>query len=129
MLVPLFAMRPPDFAEALLIGFLLVLLTAGLFVRVKRNRGKMSEKDRRAGLGCLSILIGPFIGVFLAWLANSLGFVHPADVEYIYSVFATLGVFAGMIAGAAFSITGLFCPRDSTGKVVPAKPTGLTDEL
>jgi apolipoprotein N-acyltransferase len=129
VIVPLFAMPPPEVILFWPIGFLLVLLIAGLFVTATRTRGKRGEQDRRAGLGCMAIFCGPLVGAALAWLGNTLGNVHPADVKYTYTVLTFIGGIAGLFAGIAFGITGLLCRRDSSGKAVPAKPVDVTDEL
>jgi len=128
MIVPLFAMPPPGVLLVSAVGIWLVLLIAELFVTATRTRGKRSEQRRRAGLGILAILCGPLIGAFLAWLANILGNVHPADVGYSYTVFTVIGGIAGLIAGVVFAISGLLCPGDSSGKAVPAKPVDVIDE-
>jgi len=129
MIVPLFAMPPPEVLWVSAVGFMLVLLLVCLFVTATRARGKRSESDRRAGLGLLAIFCGPLIGAFLAWLANILGNVHPADVGYTYTVLTEIGGIAGLVAGVFFAITGLLCPRDSSGKAVSAKPVDVADEL
>lgn len=81
MLTPLFAMPPPEWLAILHVGFLFVFLIAMLAVTATRNRAKRSEQNRRVGLGVLAIFCGPFVGAFLAWLGNTLGGVHPADVR------------------------------------------------
>ena len=58
-----------------------------------------------------------------------LGDVHPADVGYTYVVFTVIGGIAGLLAGIAFGITGLLCPRDVSGKGLSARPANLMDEL
>jgi hypothetical protein len=66
MIVPVFAMAAPDFVNYLPFGFLFALVVAGIFVRITRNPGKLSEKDRRAGLGCFLCALGrsaPYIVV------------------------------------------------------------------
>jgi len=131
MIVPLFAMPPDEalFVQILLaIGLLLALLIAGLFVTATRTRGKRSEQDRRAGLGLMAILCGPLVGASLAWLVNTLGDVHPADVGFTYAKCTVIGGIAGVLAGVAFGITGLLCPRDSSGKAVPTKPEDVTSD-
>ena len=118
MLVPLFAMPGPYLLLALPIGFLLVLLIAGLFVSTTKTRGKRSERNRRAGFGLASIVCGPLVGASLAWMGNTLGNVHPADVGYTYGVCTVIGGIAGLLAGVAFAITGFFAPRDPTTEEV-----------
>ncbi len=128
-MVPLFAMPPSGVLKVSAVGCALVLLIAGLFVRATRTRGKRSEQKRRAGLGVLAIFCGPLVGAFLAWLANILGGVHPADVGDTYRQFTVIGGIAGLVAGIFFAMTGLLCLRDSSGKAVPAKPEHVADEL
>ena len=129
MVVPFFAMPPPQMLLVWPVGFLIVLLVATLFVTATRSHGKRSERNRRAELGLMAILCGPLVGAFLAWLGNTVGDVHPADVGYNYFVFTVIGGIAGFLAGIAFSITGLLCPRNLSGKGVPAKSVDATDEL
>ena len=125
MVVPLFGMPPPQMLLIWPVGFLFVLLIAGLFVTATRTRAKRSERDRRAGLGLIAILGGPLVGACLAWLTNTLGDVHPLDVRYTYVVFTVIGGIAGMLAGIVFGITGLLCQRDLSGKGVQG---GVTDD-
>ncbi len=119
MVVPLFAT-----------GFVLLLLIVGLFVTVTKSRGMRSEQERRAGLGLMAILGGPVVGASLAWLGDTLGDVHPADVRFNYVLLSSLGGVAGVMAGVAFAITGLFSPHDSGGQDLPDKPVAdVTDDL
>jgi hypothetical protein len=129
MVATLFAMPPPVVLLVWPIGFVLCLLIAGLFVNATRTRGKRREQDRRAGLGFMAILCGPPVGAILAWLCNTLGDVHPADVAHTYSLLIAIGSFAGFLAGLAFGITGLICPRDSSRSAVLAKKTSEVREL
>ena len=129
MVAPLFAMPPPVVLLVWPIGLLLVLLIAGLFVSATRTRGKRSERNRRASLGLAAISCGPFVGAALAWLSNSVGVVHPADVGYTYTVFAIIGAIAGLLAGVVFAITGIFAPRTSSGNAIPAKAMDFMDDL
>ena len=62
-------------------------------------------------------------------MGTTLGEVHPADLESTYAVLIVIGGIAGLFAGVAFGITGLFGPRDPSGKAVPAKPLDVADEL
>jgi hypothetical protein len=129
MVVPLFAMPPPLVILIWPTGFLLVLLIASRFVTATRTDGKRSEQNRRAALGLMAIFCGPLVGAFLAWLGNTLGDVHPADVGYTYCVFSVIGGIAGLLAGIAFGITALLSPRNLNGKSVPAKSLDDTGEL
>jgi hypothetical protein len=129
MIVPLFGLLPASYYRILIIGFLLVALLIGLFVRATRNRRAISEKDRRAGLGCLSVLFGPLVGLFLAWLANRLGAVYPSDVGHTYYVFGVIGGLAGLLAGVVFAVTGLFDAGNFKETPVLTKPVGIGDEL
>ena len=129
MVVPVFAMPPPSVLLVWPIGFLLVLLIAGLFVNATKIRGKRSEQNRRAGLGLAAILCGPLVGASLALSVNTLGGVHPADVGYNYTVFTVIGAIAGLLTGVAFGITGLLSIGDSSGEAVPSKSVDITDEV
>ena len=112
MVVPLFAMPPPEMLWVWPTGFLIVFAVAGLFVTATKTPWKRSEHERRAGLGVMAILCGPAIGASLAWLANILGNVLPADVKYTYVVLIIIGGIAGFLAGVFFGITALLCrPR------------------
>jgi hypothetical protein len=77
----------------------------------------------------MAILCGPLVGAFLAWSANTLGEVHPADVKYTYTVYIAIGAISGLFAGVAFGITGLTCPQDSGARADPAKPVVVPDDL
>jgi prolipoprotein diacylglyceryltransferase len=129
MVAPLFAMPPPYVLLFLPIGFLFVLLIAGLFLTATRARRKRGEQNRRAGLGLMAIICGPVVGASLAWVAITFGSVHPADVRYTYVVLTVIGGIAGFLGGIAFCITGLLVFRDSGKEAVAAKPVDVTDEL
>jgi hypothetical protein len=129
MVAPLFAMPPPYVLLFLPIGFLLVLLIAGLFLTATRARRKTTERNRRAGLGIMAIICGPVVGASLAWVDNTFGSVLPADVRYTYTVFTVIGGIAGLLGGIAFCITGLLVFRDSGKEAVAGKPIDITDEL
>jgi hypothetical protein len=124
MIVPLFAMPGFGAAVLLLMGFVLALLLASLFVTATKTR-----RNPRAVLGVVAILCGPLVGASLAWLANTLGHVYPADVGFTYSKFTVIGAIAGLLAGVAFGVTALHCRRDSGAKAVPAKLADVRDEL
>jgi hypothetical protein len=129
MVAPIFAMPPPYVLLFLPIGFLLVLLIAGLFLTATRTRRKRSEQHRRAALGLMSIICGPVAGASLAWVAITFGSVHPADVRYTYTVLTVIGGIAGLLGGIAFCITGLLVFRDSGKEAVAGKSMDVTDEL
>jgi hypothetical protein len=129
MVVPLFAMPPPQVLLIWPTGFLFVLLIAGFLVRTTRTRGKRGERARRAGLGLMAIFCGPLVGASLAWLVNTLGDVNPLDVTYNYVVFTVIGGIAGLLAGIVFGMTGLLCPRDPSGKGMQGKSSFVTDDL
>jgi hypothetical protein len=129
MVVRLFAIPPPYLLLVLPIGFVLVLLIAGVFLTATTIHGKQSEQDRRARRELVAIFCGPLVGPSLAFLANALGNVHPADVEDTCAVFTVIGGIAVLIGGVAFGSTGLLSPRSSDGKAVPSKPVDVTDEL
>ncbi len=80
-------------------------------------------------MGLLSILGGPRVGASLAWLNNALGGVHPGDVGYTYTFFSVIGGIAGLLAGVAFAITGLFCPRGSHEKAPTTRSVDILDVL
>ncbi len=91
MVIPVFASPAPEFVLVSSVGVLFVLLVTGLFVKATRTRRKKSEQNRRAGLGLMAIVCGPIVGASLAWVANVLGNVHPADVRYTFAVLTTTG--------------------------------------
>jgi hypothetical protein len=129
MVVSLFAMPPPDVLLSWPIGYLFIILLAGLFVTATRTRGKRSEQNRRVGLALMAILCGPLVGATVAWLGITLGDVVPADVRDIYVVLIFIGCIAGSLAAVAFGLTGLLGPRDSGRKTVTVKRVDLMDEL
>ena len=63
MVTPLFAMPPPQMLLVWPVGIALVFLFVRLFVgaTARKDRGKKTESDRRAGLGLTAILCGPLV--------------------------------------------------------------------
>jgi hypothetical protein len=118
-----FAMPPPQMLLVWPAGLIVVFLIVAHFVHATNSKGRVekNEKDRRAWLGLVAILCGPFVGAFLASLGVALGDVHPADVEYTYVVLTVIGGIAGLVAGLAFAVTYLDSAWSAVGKVAPAK--------
>ncbi len=128
MIVPRFAAPPPEVVLASQFGFLFVVVIVALFVKAMRTRG-ISKQNRRFGLGQIAILYGPVVGAFLAWAADALGHVRPADVGNTYAVFIVIGGVAGLIGGITFGMTSLLTPPHSEAKAGLTKPVGAMDEL
>jgi hypothetical protein len=129
MVVPLFAMPPPQMVFIWPIGLLLILMMVIFFVTATRTRRKRNEPHRRARLGLMGIVCGPPVGASLAWLVNRLDDVNPLDVRWNHGVFTVIGRIAGLLAGIAFCVGGLLCPQNLGGKGVPNKSMLVTDEL
>jgi hypothetical protein len=97
-------------------GFILVTVI-GVVLTSSRSRTKgVDDRDRTAGLGCLSMVFGPLVGLALASLACEFGDVHPMDVGYTFAVFTAIGTLAGLIGGAAFATAASFSGRESSPK-------------
>jgi hypothetical protein len=131
MVAPLFALPPPGMFEGQLIGFLLIILMIGTFVKLtaNRKRGTRAERNRRAGLGLLAMCCGPLAGAGLAALTVAISDVHSLDVAYPYYVFTIIGTLAGFVSGIAFAVTVLFSPQsDGPGKLATKSP-GPFDDL
>jgi hypothetical protein len=56
------------------------------------------------------------VGATLVWLRNALGYVHPADLAYEYTMFTVIGGIAGFLAAVVFGITGILAREKSVGK-------------
>ncbi len=129
MIAPLFAMPPPGYYIYLAIGLLVVFFIAAIFVTKTRVGDALGERNRRAMLGLAAILSGPLVGTSLAWIANALGNVYPADVKITYIGYTALGGIAGLMAGVVVGATGFFVPKDPRMKSKSGESIETTDDI
>jgi hypothetical protein len=120
----------------LVVGAAVVAIIYGL-VRIRSTRSRSvaarpyqvpeGAGDIGARLGCLTVALGPAVGLLAGWVVSRFGFVHPLDTVETTLKLVFLGFVAGLVGAIAFLLAGRQIGRAPTSST--RKPSAPPQQL